>query len=74
MTARILPFNPSVAAELTDADTKRLATARARCALLGAALYRRIGDGGAVTFIVGLRKFRSLDEVESYLDTIGVDE
>ena len=69
----VLPLRPTQMAEHVDPDTKAFATARARCALLGAALYRRIDDDGTTTFSIGLRKFESIAQVEDYLDTVDGD-
>lgn len=68
MTATVLPFGPSQAAVLAE---KEFATLRARAALLGAALYRRTQDG-VETYVIGLRRFESLDQVEDFLDRIEV--
>ena len=69
----IIPLGPVAAAAIVDGEAKLFATARARCALLGAALYRRIDDDGTTTFSIGLRKFESIAQVEDYLDTVDGD-
>lgn len=67
----ILPFGPSQAASYAE---KEFATLRARCALLGAALYRRVDAGGAVTYAIGMRRFESVQQVEDWLDQVVGDE
>lgn len=69
--AEILPFGPSQAAAYVE---KEFANLRARCALLGAALYRRTDSSGAVTYAIGLRRFESLGQVEEFLDEIRGEE
>ena len=71
--SRVLPFGPVQAAELADVKTKRLATARARCALLRGELRSLVADDGTVTFAIGMRRFATIDQVEDFLDHL-VDE
>src|SRR4051794_33818519 len=67
--SNVFPFRASQAAELVDADGNRFAGARARCALLGAVLHRQIGADG-VTFAIGMHLFRTIDDLEDWLDQI----
>lgn len=63
---------------MSEADIKRLATVRARCALLkhmpGTLLHAIEADNGRPVFIVIwqalCRTFDRLDEVESWLTTV----
>jgi len=67
----VLPFSPTQAAAFVD---KLYETCRARCALAGAALYRRVDDDGQVVFVAGMRRFATLDQLEDWLDQIRGDE
>lgn len=53
-------------------QSKRLATAQARCALLGATLYSLTSDRGHAGFVVSwrhlTRSFGTLAEVEAWID------
>lgn len=67
MTAHVLPFGPTQAAEFVD---KREATAKARCCLAGIALKSiRLPDGQTV-YAAGLLKFASIDQLEDWLDRL----
>ena len=68
--SNVLPFGPTQSAEFAD---KRYESMRVRCALRGAALYRHVGADGAVTYAIGLNKFQTIDQVESFFDTISDD-
>jgi len=70
----VIPFGSTQAAEIVDSDAKDFFTARARCAILGAAMYRHVADDGTATFTIGLRKFESIAQVEDFLDQIAGDE
>lgn len=61
------------AAADTRSSTKRLATCKARCALVGVVLHELTGDDGQPEYVVTqtrwalTRAFRSLDELEAWL-------
>jgi hypothetical protein len=65
---------------MSEADVKRLSTARARCALLrhmpGTVLHAIEADNGRTVFIVTwqslCRTFETLAEVDAWLSTVEV--
>lgn len=70
----IHPLRPWFAADLgLDADEKRWLTARARVAIRGGVLRRIESNDGSTSYLLGLHKFASLDEVEDALDAVDGD-
>ena len=67
--SNVYPLTSVRAAEYADADSKREATLRARCALLGAVLNRHRANG-VVMFSIGLRKFETISDAEDYMDAV----
>ena len=71
MSAHVLPFGPSQAAELADdCDRKRSSTASARCALLGIPLKSITMPDGQIVYSAGMHKFGGIEQLENWLDRI----
>ncbi len=70
MSADVLPLRPEDAAFIVDDERKRWATIEARLVLTVGRAPRRIGlEDGSAGYVLGLQQFRSLDELEDFVDS-----
>jgi len=74
MSASIVPFSATQAAELAEPESKREATALARCCLAGIPIRKIHMSDGLVVYATGLRRFAGIEQLEDFLDATGCIE